>query len=106
MYLRTLLIQGAKSIVLTAQKRDDPISQWALKIRPKFRDAISKVAGASLKINHSGGILAKKPYPRRSRERQQRVCTLGSWILARHFRANSARHLFGTPQSTLRVNPN
>ena len=26
-YLRTLLIQGAKSAVLTAHKRDDPISK-------------------------------------------------------------------------------
>ena len=28
MYLRTLLIQGAKSVVWTAHKRDDPISRW------------------------------------------------------------------------------
>ena len=27
-YLRTLLIQGAKSAVMSAQKRDDPISKW------------------------------------------------------------------------------
>ncbi len=35
MYLRTLLIQGAKSVVLTAHKRDDPISRWALKLKEK-----------------------------------------------------------------------
>jgi hypothetical protein len=30
MYTRSLLIQGAKSAVMNAHKRDDPISQWAL----------------------------------------------------------------------------
>lgn len=34
-YLRTLLIQGAKSAVMTAHKRDDPISRWALQLREK-----------------------------------------------------------------------
>lgn len=27
-YLRTLLIQGAKAAVMSADKRDDPISRW------------------------------------------------------------------------------
>jgi transposase len=35
MYLRTLLIQGAKSAVMTAQKRDDPISRWLNQLREK-----------------------------------------------------------------------
>ena len=35
MYLRMLLIQGAKSMVLSAHKRDDPISQWAHQLREK-----------------------------------------------------------------------
>jgi transposase len=35
MYLRTLLIQGAKSVVWTAHKRDDPISRWVLALREK-----------------------------------------------------------------------
>jgi transposase len=34
-YLRTLLIQGAKSAVLTAQKRKDPISRWVLQLRER-----------------------------------------------------------------------
>ena len=34
-YLRMLLIQAAKSMVLTAQLRDDPISQWAQKLRER-----------------------------------------------------------------------
>jgi transposase len=34
-YLRTLLIQGARTAVLTAHKRDDPISKWACQLREK-----------------------------------------------------------------------
>ncbi len=34
-YLRMLLIQGAKSAVLTAHKRDDPISRWAHQLRER-----------------------------------------------------------------------
>ena len=33
MYLRMLLIQGAKSAVITAQRRDDPISKWPHQLR-------------------------------------------------------------------------
>ena len=35
MYLRMLLIQGAKSAVLTAHKRSDPISKWLYQLREK-----------------------------------------------------------------------
>jgi len=35
MYLRMLLIQGAKSVVMTAQKRDDHISKWLYQLREK-----------------------------------------------------------------------
>jgi transposase len=35
MYLRMLLIQGAKSAVMTAHKRDDPISNWLHQLREK-----------------------------------------------------------------------
>lgn len=35
MYLRMLLIQGAKSAVTTAHKRDDPISKWLYQLREK-----------------------------------------------------------------------
>lgn len=34
-YLRTLLIQGAKSAVMSADKRDDPISQWVLRLKER-----------------------------------------------------------------------
>jgi transposase len=35
MYVRSLLIQGAKSAVLTAHRRDDPISEWVHRLREK-----------------------------------------------------------------------
>ena len=35
MYLRMLLIQGVKSAVMTAHRRDDPISNWAHTLREK-----------------------------------------------------------------------
>ena len=35
MYLRTLLIQGAKSVVWSAHKRNDPISRWVHGLREK-----------------------------------------------------------------------
>ena len=34
-YLRTLLIQGAKSAVMSAHKRDDPISRWVVQLRER-----------------------------------------------------------------------
>ena len=33
--MRTLLIQGAKSAVTSAHKRDDPISRWVCQLREK-----------------------------------------------------------------------
>lgn len=35
MYVRTLLIQGAMSVVWSAHKRDDPISRWVHGLREK-----------------------------------------------------------------------
>jgi transposase len=35
MYLRSLLIQGAKSAVMTAHKREDPLPKWAYQLREK-----------------------------------------------------------------------
>jgi transposase len=52
MYLRMLLIQGAKSIVLTAHKRDDPISRWALQIKEKsgWQKAVVALANKNARI--------------------------------------------------------
>ncbi len=51
-YLRTLLIQGAKSAVLTAHRRDDPISQWAHQLREKlgWQKAVVALANKNARI--------------------------------------------------------
>lgn len=51
-YLRTLLIQGAKSIVLTAHRRDDPISRWAhaLRERSGWQKAVVALANKNARI--------------------------------------------------------
>jgi transposase len=46
-YLRTLLIQGAKSVVWTAHKRDDPISRWVHAQREKHGRQKAAVALAN-----------------------------------------------------------
>jgi transposase len=51
-YLRTLLIQAAKSAVMTASKRSDPISQWvaALKERVGWQKACVALANKHARI--------------------------------------------------------
>ena len=51
-YLRTLLIQGARSAVLTAHKRDDPISKWAHQLREKsgWQKAVVALANKNARI--------------------------------------------------------
>ena len=51
-YLRTLLIQGAKSAVLTAHKRTDPISRWAHQLREKagWQKAVVTLANKNARI--------------------------------------------------------
>ena len=49
MYLRMLLIQAAKSAVMTAHKRDDPISRWVFKL--KERSGWQKAAVALVNKN-------------------------------------------------------
>ncbi len=52
MYLRTLLIQGAKAMVHTAHKRDDPISKWAHQLKEKsgWQKAVVAVANKNARI--------------------------------------------------------
>lgn len=59
MYLRTLLIQGAKSAVMTAQKRDDPISRWVLQLREKSGWQKASVALANKKCTILWAIMTK-----------------------------------------------
>ena len=51
-YLRSLLIQGAKSAVMTADKRSDPISQWtaALRDRAGWQKAAVALANKNARI--------------------------------------------------------
>jgi transposase len=51
-YLRSLLIQGAKSAVMTAHKRSDPISQWvaALRERAGWQKAVVALANKNARI--------------------------------------------------------
>ena len=51
-YLRSLLIQGAKSAVMTAHKRSDPISQWvaALRDRAGWQKAVVALANKNARI--------------------------------------------------------
>ena len=52
MYLRMLLIQGAKSAVMTAHKRDDPVSRWAHQLREKsgWQKAVVALANKNARI--------------------------------------------------------
>ncbi len=51
-YLRTLLIQGAKSAVMTAHQREDPISRWAHQLREKsgWQKAVVALANKNARI--------------------------------------------------------
>jgi transposase len=52
MYVRMLLIQGAKAAVLTAHRRDDPISKWAHQLRQKsgWQKAVVALANKNARI--------------------------------------------------------
>jgi transposase len=51
-YLRTLLIQGAKSAVMTAHKRSDKISQWLVQLlaRVGWQKAVVALANKNARI--------------------------------------------------------
>jgi transposase len=51
-YMRTLFIQGAKSVVNSAHLRDDPISRWvlALKTRSGWQKAVVALANKNARI--------------------------------------------------------
>jgi len=50
--LRTLLIQAAKSAVMTAHRRDDPISRWVLALRERsgWQKAVVALANKNARI--------------------------------------------------------
>lgn len=51
-YLRTLLIQGAKSVVNTAHTRSDPIPRWALALKERsgWQKAVVALANKNARI--------------------------------------------------------
>jgi transposase len=51
-YLRTLLVQAAKSAVMTAHKRSDPISQWVARLRDRagWQKAVVALANKHARI--------------------------------------------------------
>jgi len=51
-YLRTLLIQGAKSAVMTAHRRDDRISQWLVQLKDRvgWQKAVVALANKNARI--------------------------------------------------------
>ena len=51
-YLRTLLIQGAKAVVLTGKYNEDPISQWAQRLRERcgWQKAVVALANKNAQI--------------------------------------------------------
>jgi transposase len=51
-YLRTLLIQGAKSAVMTAHKRSDRISQWLVQLKERvgWQKAVVALANKNARI--------------------------------------------------------
>ena len=51
-YLRTLLIQGAKSAVMTAHKRNDTISQWLVQLKERvgWQKAVVALANKNARI--------------------------------------------------------
>ena len=51
-YLRTLLVQGAKSAAMTAHRRQDRISQWALALRERsgWQKAVVALANKNARI--------------------------------------------------------
>jgi transposase len=58
-YLRTLLIQGAKSAVMTAHKRADRISQWLVQLRERVGWQKAVVALANKNARILWAVLAK-----------------------------------------------
>jgi transposase len=58
-YLRSLLVQGAKSAVLTAHKRSDPISRWTLALRERSGWQVAAVALANKNARILWAVMTK-----------------------------------------------
>jgi transposase len=58
-YLRTLLIQGARSVVSTAAKRSDPVSRWIVQLQQRIGRQKTLVAVANKNARILWAVLAK-----------------------------------------------
>ena len=58
-YLRSLLVQGAKSAVFSAHKRSDPISRWALALRERSGWQVATVALANKNARILWAVMTK-----------------------------------------------
>jgi transposase len=58
-YLRSLLVQGAKSAVMTAHKRSDPISRWTLALRERSGWQVAAVALANKNARILWAVMTK-----------------------------------------------
>jgi transposase len=58
-YLRTLLFQGARSAVLTANRRDDRLSRWIVQLQARIGDYKTLVAVANKHARILWAVLAK-----------------------------------------------
>ncbi len=62
-YLRTLLIQGAKSAVMSAHRRDDPTSKWLLQLKERVGWQKACVAMANKNARILWAVMTRKqPY--------------------------------------------
>ncbi|RCW71814.1 hypothetical protein DES41_104634 [Pseudorhodoferax soli] len=82
-YLRTLLIQGAKSAVMSAAKRSDRISQWLVQLKERVGWQKAVVALANKNARILWAVLTREGvtiqtmcprYRRRARSRCRHPC--------------------------------
>jgi transposase len=60
-YLRTLLIQGAKAAVMSAGKRDDPISRWLVQLTARVGWQKACVAMANKNARILWSVMTREP---------------------------------------------
>jgi transposase len=58
-YLRSVLVQGAKSVVFTAHRRSDPISRWALALRERAGWQVAAMALANKNARSLWAVMTK-----------------------------------------------
>ena len=83
-YLRTLLVQGAKSAVMTAHKRSDRISQWLVQLTARVGWQKAVVALANKNARILWAVLAKKRRfdPNHVSVKPQGPATIGTTLAA------------------------